>query len=58
MEVLVIKEQNADGMVTISSRALILRQSWIRFQAYQNGKLIEVLINGFNRVVLHVMLTG
>tara|TARA_B100000073_G_C23593553_1_gene517352 strand:- start:56 stop:673 length:618 start_codon:yes stop_codon:yes gene_type:complete len=27
MEVLVIKEQNADGMVTISSRALILRQS-------------------------------
>ena len=28
MEVLVIKEQNADGMVTISSRALILRQSW------------------------------
>jgi len=28
MEVLVIKEQNADGMVTVSARALILRQSW------------------------------
>jgi len=28
MEVLVIKVQNADGMVTVSDRALILRQSW------------------------------
>jgi len=28
MEVLVIKEQNADGMVTVSARALILRLSW------------------------------
>ena len=28
MEVLVIKEQNADGMVTVSARALILRKSW------------------------------
>ena len=27
MEVLVIKEQNADGMVTVSARALILRKS-------------------------------
>ena len=28
MEVLVIKEQNADGMVTVSARALILRKSY------------------------------
>ncbi len=50
MEVLVIKEQNADGMVTISSRALILRQSWEKVSnSAKNGELIEVLINGFNR---------
>jgi len=28
LEVLVIKELNADGIVTVSARALILRQSW------------------------------
>ncbi len=50
MEVLVIKEQNADGMVTVSARALILRQSWekVATQA-KNGELIQVSINGFNR---------
>ena len=50
MEVLVIKEQNADGMVTISARALILRQSWEKVSSSaKNGELIDVLINGFNR---------
>jgi len=50
MEVLVIKEQNADGMVTVSSRALILRQSWEKVSnCAKNGELIDVLINGFNR---------
>jgi len=50
MEVLVIKEQNADGMVTVSARALILRQSWEKVSSSaKNGDLIEVLINGFNR---------
>ena len=50
MEVLVIKEQNADGMVTVSARALILRQSWEKVSsAAKNGELINVLINGFNR---------
>ncbi len=50
MEVLVIKEQNADGMVTVSARALILRQSWERVSSFaKNGELIDVLINGFNR---------
>ena len=49
MEVLVIKEQNADGMV-VSSRALILRKSWEKVSnSAKNGELIEVLINGFNR---------
>ncbi len=50
MEVLVIKEQNADGMVTVSARALILRQSWEKVSSSaKNGELIDVLINGFNR---------
>jgi len=50
MEVLVIKEQNADGMVTISARALLLRQSWERVSnSAKNGELINVLVNGFNR---------
>ena len=50
MQVLVIKEQNADGMVTVSSRALILRKSWEKVStSAKNGELIEVLINGFNR---------
>jgi len=50
MEVLVIKEQNADGMVTVSARALILRKSWERISMIaKNGELINVLVNGFNR---------
>jgi len=50
MEVLVIKEQNADGMVTVSARALILRQSWEKVSSSsKNGELIDVLVNGFNR---------
>ena len=50
MEVLVIKEQNADGMVTVSARALILRQSWEKVATFaKNGELVQVLINGFNR---------
>ena len=50
MEVLVIKEQNADGMVTVSARALILRQSWEKVaNSAKNGELVQVLINGFNR---------
>ena len=50
MEVLVIKEQNADGMVTVSARALILRKSWEKVSSFaKNGELITVLINGFNR---------
>jgi len=50
MEVLVIKEQNADGMVTVSARALILRKSWDKVSKISmRGELIDVLVNGFNR---------
>ena len=50
LEVLVIKEQNADGMVTVSARALILRKSWDKVSKIsKSGELINVLANGFNR---------
>ena len=50
IEVLVIKEQNADVMVTVSARALIIRQSWEKVvHSAKNGELIQVSINGFNR---------
>ncbi|MBM5799735.1 MAG: 30S ribosomal protein S1 [Cyanobacteria bacterium K_DeepCast_35m_m2_023] len=50
IEVLVTREQNADGMVTISARALALRQSWDKVVALaKEGKVIQVKINGFNR---------
>ena len=50
VEVLVTREQNADGMVTISARALALRQSWetVRNLA-KDGKVVQVKVNGFNR---------
>lgn len=50
IEVLVTREQNADGMVTISARALALRQSWetVRNLA-KDGKVVQVKVNGFNR---------
>jgi small subunit ribosomal protein S1 len=50
VEVLVTREQNADGMVTVSARALALRQSWEKVRALEKeGKLVQVKINGFNR---------
>jgi len=50
VEVLVTREQNADGMVTISCRALELRNSWEKVQNLaKEGKVIRVKINGFNR---------
>ena len=55
MEVLVIKEQNADGMVTVSARALILRKSWEKVSSSaKNGELIQVTINGFNLSLIHI----
>ncbi len=50
VEVLVTREQNADGMVTISCRALALRKSWEKvLQLAKEAKVVEVKINGFNR---------
>ncbi len=50
VEVLVTREQNADGMVTISCRALALRKSWEKIQKLEaEGKVVQVTINGFNR---------
>jgi small subunit ribosomal protein S1 len=50
LEVLVTREQNADGMVTVSARALALRHSWEKVRALEKeGKVVQVKINGFNR---------
>ncbi len=50
IEVLVTREQNADGMVTISARALALRQSWEKVrQLEKDGQVVQVKVNGFNR---------
>ncbi|KEF43198.1 MAG: 30S ribosomal protein S1 [Cyanobium sp. CACIAM 14] len=50
IEVLVTREQNADGMVTVSARALALRQSWEKVrQLEKEGKVVQVRVNGFNR---------
>jgi small subunit ribosomal protein S1 len=50
VEVLVTREQNADGMVTISARALALRQSWEKVKQLEAaGKVVQVKVSGFNR---------
>lgn len=50
VEVLVTREQNADGMVTISARALALRQSWEKLKQLEAaGKVVQVKVSGFNR---------
>jgi small subunit ribosomal protein S1 len=50
VEVLVTREQNADGMVTVSVRALALRQSWEKVRAMEKeGRVLQVRVNGFNR---------
>ena len=50
IEVLVTREQNTDGMVTISCRALALRQSWDKVkQLEKEGKVVQVKVSGFNR---------
>ena len=50
VEVLVTREQNAEGMVTVSARALALRQSWEKVRAMEkDGKVAQVKVTGFNR---------
>nr|AUG32856.1 putative 30S ribosomal protein S1-like B [Paulinella longichromatophora] len=50
VEAIVIREQNAEGIVTISYRALLIRRSWEKIQTLKkDGQLIRVRINGSNR---------
>ena len=50
LEVLVTREQNADGMGTISCRALELRKSWDKVKVLEKeGKVVQVIVSGFNR---------
>ena len=50
VQVLVTREQNADGMVTISCRALALRQAWEKVRLLEkDGKVVQVKLTGFNR---------
>jgi len=50
VEVLVTREQNAEGMVTVSVRALELRKSWEKvIQLDKEGQVVQVKVNGFNR---------
>ncbi len=50
LEVLVTREQNADGIVTISCRALALRKSWEKvLELAKQSSVVEVKANGFNR---------
>ena len=50
VEVLVTGEQNADGMVTVSARALALRHSWEKERTLEKeGKVVQVQVTGFNR---------
>ena len=50
LEVLVTREQNADGMVTVSCRALALRKSWDKVKEMEKkGLVVQVIVNGFNR---------
>ncbi|BBL86626.1 30S ribosomal protein S1-like B, putative (chromatophore) [Paulinella micropora] len=50
IEAVVIREQNAEGIVTISYKSLITRRSWDTIQALKrNGELIQVRVTGSNR---------
>lgn len=50
VEILITREQNADGMVTVSCRALALRQSWEKVRKLaEAGAVVQVKVNGFNR---------
>jgi small subunit ribosomal protein S1 len=50
VEVLVTREQNAEGMVTVSVRALELRKSWEKvLQLEKEASVVQVKVNGFNR---------
>ena len=50
VEVLVTREQDADGVVIVSCRALLLRKSWDRVsQLAKGGQTLQVKVSGCNR---------
>lgn len=50
IEAVVIREQNAEGIVTISYKSLITRRNWDKIQTLKrNGELTQVRITGSNR---------
>ena len=50
LNVLVTREQNSEGTVTVSCRALLLRDSWTRLTAMaKEATVAQVVVNGFNR---------
>jgi len=50
LKMLVTSEQNAEGMVTVSCRALMMRDSWKTVaRLAQEAAVVQTTINGFNR---------
>lgn len=50
LKVLVTGEQNAEGMVTVSCRALMVRESWTTVtRLAQEAAVVQAVISGFNR---------
>ena len=50
IDVLITREQNADGQVTVSARALALRESWKTVERLAaQGAVVQVRVCGFNR---------
>ena len=50
LKVLVTGEQNAEGMVTVSCRAVMVRESWATVtRLAQEAAVVQTLITGFNR---------
>lgn len=50
LKVLVTGEQNAEGMVTVSCRALMVRDSWATVtRLAQEAAMVQAVISGFNR---------
>ena len=50
LKVLVTGEQNAEGMVTVSCRALMMRDSWTTVtRLAQEAAVVQAVISGFNR---------
>lgn len=50
LEFLIIREQNADGQVTLSRRQLHIEKAWDHLtEISESGKVVEMLVTGTNR---------